>query len=809
MQTILFFSRLGLYFLLVSAPLWLEPAVVVAYDSAGAAAWFFLAPLQMLLAYYLHPSRLKSKNIWLGPLFSLLAALLFLLLFSGWEGDSVILYLCLSFFPFVLTRLIFFSKGTPVFAALEVFFFGFVYFGFLSFTRSAPEIAEQNPALAKTLLFLTFFSFLFHTALIYLAAFPDRSFLKKRTELLALVCILLPVFIFLALISPRDFVEHEIAFNEWNEKPPPKPKELDKGEGTQEKEEEEENNRNGLPLGKRDEKYPTELQGSAKKQKKHQDGDKSKKDKSKEEGSDGQGSESQGSNNGKKSGSGPRLEGVPADQWKNYSNSQGGKSGKQNAVMIAASQFSPVYAARKYLGAFGEKALTPSSVGVEPLNKLSGMHLIETWQEPITSRDDKREIRPVFFLSTIKDRVMPYRPYRIQPTIQDVVYHPFDLSYHVQSRISVSQPEDWLLVREINEFEKGRLKHYLELKLSEKMKKSFTKHLKWARRHYIKIKEKDKSSQNSGSQNPQKYFEKIDAILHGFKRHRYELGFDENINLQKIHTFLSKEKKGDCTEFSQTSALLGRFAGVPSRVVVGYLASRDLQTPAHRGGLYHLRKRIPLLHDYSLKELYLITTSHHHAWVQFWIPNFGWVDFETTSFAIPPKPEMDPNNMDVVIPMIDERLVMRPSTFEFPWLLTLGIFLRLIFFAIILLYIFSFLRWTFYWLGVNTGFYKRSEEKGLKALQKLLLMRLSHEGQPLMPRHKTILEYSEEVPALKEFAELYTMLRFREHYENPQEKTESAKKLKAAYHKSIHSLRRKGFFNLIVRAFHLRNLCYS
>ena len=39
MQTILFFSRLGLYLFLICMPLWLKPAIVVAYDSVTIAAW--------------------------------------------------------------------------------------------------------------------------------------------------------------------------------------------------------------------------------------------------------------------------------------------------------------------------------------------------------------------------------------------------------------------------------------------------------------------------------------------------------------------------------------------------------------------------------------------------------------------------------------------------------------------------------------------------------------------------------------------------------------------------------------------------
>ncbi len=844
MQTILFFSRLFLYFLLVGTPLFLEPAVVVAYDTVSAIAWFGLAPLQMLLAYYLHPSRLKSKNFWISSFVAVLTVIFFILLFSRMERDAILLYGLLSFFSFTLTRLLFFSKRVPLLASLEIFFFAFVYFSFLSFTRSAPEIAQKSPGLAKSLLFLTLFSFLFHAALIYLAAFPERSFQKKRNELFGLVCILAPLFLFLAFISPSDFVKHEIAFNEWNEEPPPDPKEIEKegeegGGGKGSEKDKEGNNRNGLPLGERDEKYPTELQGGSQKQKNipekesrpEEDNEGKKKGKGKkqkqkrgeqkrgeqkrgemdqnrkpdgeQQKGDGGGARSRGSSSGKGK-DGPRLEGVPADQWENYNNSQkqgGGKSNKQNAVMVVASRFNPVYAASSYRGVFSEKGLLPLPPEIEPLNTIANVHLIETWRDKVSSRDDKRKIVSSFFLSTIKERVVPYRPYRIQPTVQNVIYHPFDLSYSVQSRVSVSQPNDWFLVRDLNTFEKKRMKIYLEIKVNKQIENVFQKHVRFARRLYLKQKKKKGSIISA-----EKFFERIDIILRGFARHRYELGFDEEMNLEKIKEFIEKTKKGDCTEFAHASALLGRFMGVPSRVVIGYLASRDLQTPAHKGGLYNLRKRIPLLKDYALKELFLVTTAHHHAWVQFWIPGFGWIDFETTSFAIPPKPKMDPNNMDVVIPLIEEEKIAVTPSFEFPWRLMLWLILFIAFGVINLLYAFNYGRLVYYWFFAK--FFFKGDVKGLRALQQLFLMRLAQEGQPLLDRHHTILEYSEQIPEIKEFSELYTMLRFRENYNGVDEKKESLNKIKKIYKEKVKKLSRKGPLGLLRRIVSLRALRY-
>ncbi len=864
MRTALFFSRFVLYFIFVSTPLWLEPAVVVAYDSVNVVAWFFLAPLQMLIAYFLHPSFLKSNNFWLGPLLALLLTFLTALLFSGWESHAVLLYIYLSLAAFVLTRLIFYSRGGSFLAFIEVFFFAFAYFSFLNFTRSAPEIAQDHPLLARTILFLLLLSFLFHIVILYLAAFPDRSFHKKRNELLAFVCLILPLFVLFVLFAPQDFVKHEAVLNRWNEEPPPlpqdlKPKKESQGQfgEDQEGDQQEKHNRNGLPLGDREQKFPSELQGgdlnnegdlsgqkpppSSNDKNSHQEKQKKKEQQQKDNQSDKnkqrqgqaqpdanqQGGTSGGSlppssepsqpNNGSGQGSsgkgkpGPKLEGVPSDQWENYRNSSknssggGGQKGKQDAIMVIASRVNPVYAAEAYLGTFSQDGLSRTVLDQEPLNGIVDIHLIETWQDKIHSRDDKRRIESMFFLSTIKQRVAPYRPYRIQPTVQNKKYHPFDLSYHVQSRISTSLPEDWLLVRKPTNVHKQRMAHYLQVELPTSIQQGFQKHLGQVRRDYQQAKKKHKDFSK------ERYFERVDAILRGFSGHRYELGFDEAVSMKKLHNFLSKTKKGDCTEFSHTAAILGRLAEIPSRVVIGYLASKDLQTPAHRGAIYHLQQKIDFLKKYKKSELYLVTSSHHHAWVQFWMPDFGWIDFETTSYAIPPKPGMDPNNMDVVIPLIEEE-TLKPS-FTFPWQLILKILGGLFISLLSGLYLYRYGRQMYYWIVPKLY---NQEQLLISALKMRLLMRIATEGYPLKSTYKTTLEYAQQdlvvimaetQQKIEAFAKAYTMLRFRENYQE-NEKKQKLEDLQLSFTQSMAAIRRRGFIAGLVRIFSLRSLYY-
>ena len=467
--------------------------------------------------------------------------------------------------------------------------------------------------------------------------------------------------------------------------------------------------------------------------------------------------------------------------------------------MIVASKTQPIYSAESYWGTFAEDGFSASRDNLEPLNKLKNQQLVETWQDSFFSKDDKREVVPLFFLSTIKDRVLPYRPFKIQPTIENKKSHPFDLSYQVQSRISISQPEDWYLARDLNLKEKQKMEAYLDTKnLPKKYKLSFKKHLNEAKIIFNNSKAKFKLSAR-----PDSYFEKIEIILRGFAKHRYEMGFDEQMTLDKLNNFIAKDKKGDCTVFSQSAAILGRLMGVPSRVVVGYLASKDLQTPTHVSALYHLREKISVLQKFPLEELFLVTTSHHHSWVQFFIPNFGWVDFETTSYALPPPKGKDPNDMDVVIPLIDENKPLKEPTFTFPYKLMFKLLGYMALSFILVLYLFKYLYQFFLYFKSKSG-----GDVKIRYLQKRLLIYLANEGYILKPNYLTTIEFAEKVPVIKDFAEIYTTLRFKANYDNTNEKEELLNKLQISFNETVRKSKRIGFKALTYRYLSLRSLYY-
>ncbi|MEQ9365325.1 MAG: transglutaminase-like domain-containing protein, partial [Leptospirales bacterium] len=262
-------------------------------------------------------------------------------------------------------------------------------------------------------------------------------------------------------------------------------------------------------------------------------------------------------------------------------------------------------------------------------------------------------------------------------------------------------------------------------------------------------------------------------------------------------------KTGDCTEFAHSAALLARLEGIPARVVVGYLASDDLQTPAHIRGMHELRKRIKPLQDFPMEQLYLVTNAHRHAWVQFFLPGFGWIDFEATAFAIPPKPEMNANNMDVLIPMIEEEAAPRTKPeFQFP----VGLALRILAIAILgvlaLLYLLRLGReWYFYFAS------RGRTRSALKARFTYLLMQLARDGQPIKAPFQTSLEYAEERAALRPFAATYTTLLFKSNYA-PGEEESLWKKLDEQHRAALTELRRPGLFSILRRLISLRSLYY-
>lgn len=101
------------------------------------------------------------------------------------------------------------------------------------------------------------------------------------------------------------------------------------------------------------------------------------------------------------------------------------------------------------------------------------------------------------------------------------------------------------------------------------------------------------------------------------KNYRYTLDLTWTPGPQPISTFLFDAKSGHCEYFASSMAILLRAAGIPTRLVNGFLM-----------GEYN-----PVGQDYIIRE------SDAHSWIEAYVPGRGWTEFDPT----PP----DPNHHDV------------------------------------------------------------------------------------------------------------------------------------------------------------------
>jgi transglutaminase-like putative cysteine protease/uncharacterized protein (DUF58 family) len=86
-----------------------------------------------------------------------------------------------------------------------------------------------------------------------------------------------------------------------------------------------------------------------------------------------------------------------------------------------------------------------------------------------------------------------------------------------------------------------------------------------------------------------------------------------------LEDFLLRRRTGFCEHFSAAFATLMRLAGVPSRVVMGYLGGEF----SERGGYMIVRQ------------------SDAHAWTEVWLEGAGWVRVDPTVSAAPTRGDLD------------------------------------------------------------------------------------------------------------------------------------------------------------------------
>jgi transglutaminase-like putative cysteine protease len=103
------------------------------------------------------------------------------------------------------------------------------------------------------------------------------------------------------------------------------------------------------------------------------------------------------------------------------------------------------------------------------------------------------------------------------------------------------------------------------------------------------------------------------------RNYKYTLNLTWAPGPQPVTTFLFQSKSGHCEYFASAMAILLRAAGIPARLVNGFLM-----------GEYN-----PVGQDYIVRE------SDAHAWTEVYVPGRGWMEFDPT----PPDPNQKKLNL--------------------------------------------------------------------------------------------------------------------------------------------------------------------
>jgi Transglutaminase-like enzymes, putative cysteine proteases len=762
-STFLFCLRLFFYFSVIALIL-IHPGVTVSFDRIGIIQWFLIIPLMAVLAFIPEQKIKRRTRVVLS--FSLL---FFLSIMAGGFNDNAFAPLAAGLISFALTFLLFNRK--PIFsrlakiAAIEPFFLAWVGLRLLSLSRSGEDIAGQSIALTQFILVWIAVVFLFHNVIIYLCLYPN-SRIKAWKEGLVFSLAAGAVLVVVIFLLPADFVRNTVITNLNSERIPQKISQSDRG----------------IPQ-----------RGGGRRTRPR---------------SEGKG----------------ELRGMSEYDWPGRGD--GSKERQQYMVMIVASDREPIYMGNVFRGQLDpvKGFLTNQN---ESLNELANQRFFVTWFSNDQEHDIGRGKQEIFSLSTLHQKYLPYRPIAIDPVILSDNTGPLRYIHQVVSNTHLGDP--LLLVhkksRPFTEFEKSALADYLEIPLEEDDKKLFKEYLNNAlstwqsdRNEIISgdlylssiFSYQTENAQSVKGEDGNELVENIIALLVSFSKYQYNLNPDDDHSIATLKEFITDSNEGDCVEFSNTLALLGRLAGIPSRVVTGYLASESLQTEAHLRGLAILRDKLPILQKFPFDNLFMVTNLHSHSWTQFFIPDYGWLDFEATAFSMPPMGMGDFNNWDVVIPLFDEQQTFS-NVKKFPWRAVGKAIINLAIIALICAYALRYGRELILYINSrNTSCDIRSRTRSLYLL---LLARLAADGQPIKPASKTATEYSqlfrgnEETSCFKPFAEIYSELRWRQ-FNDPTEMETRFEKLKNEYQEILTATRRKGLHRWFIRIISLRGLAY-
>jgi len=111
---------------------------------------------------------------------------------------------------------------------------------------------------------------------------------------------------------------------------------------------------------------------------------------------------------------------------------------------------------------------------------------------------------------------------------------------------------------------------------------------------------------SGGAATPLERARAIESALHS--HYRYTLQLPDREERDPLAYFLFTRKQGHCEYFASAMAVMLRTIGIPARIATGFSS-----------GVYN-----------SLTELWLVRASDAHAWVEAWLPAYGWTSFDPT-----------------------------------------------------------------------------------------------------------------------------------------------------------------------------------
>ncbi len=173
--------------------------------------------------------------------------------------------------------------------------------------------------------------------------------------------------------------------------------------------------------------------------------------------------------------------------------------------------------------------------------------------------------------------------------------------------------------------------------------------------------------------------------------------------------FLFDLKKGYCDYYATTMVVLARAAGLPSRIVMGYTS-----------GSYD-----------SEQARYVVTEKDAHAWVEIYLTNIGWVEFEPTpsqpapAFSDISDAQVTAQPLAPQTSIASRFMLLVNRVFDFAWIPAIVLFLA-----------------PFVWLGWDTLSLSRLEPS--RSIQ-LLYRRLRRIARPVsgtLSRGQTAHEYA-------------------------------------------------------------------